>query len=368
MRAALDGVVATRHWRPVDGGRVECSLCPRGCRLREGERGQCYVRAARGGAVVLTTYGRSTGFRVEPVESRPLYHFLPGTPALCLGAAGCNLTCRSCANWRLSRAEEMSRLLDAASPEFVALAARQLGCRSVAFVDNDPVVYHEYAVDVAEACRHAGLQVLAVTAGYVSAEPRLELFRHVDAANVELKGFSEAAYERRCGGRLQPVLETLAYLRHETTVWLETTLLLSPGDPDGEREIAECAGWIAERLSPDVPLHLALETTSGLADTPADAPLLGRARATARRAGLHHVYTRNLSRPDEQATLCAGCHRRLVARTAGGIGDWRLTRDGRCRACGTTCAGVFEAGPGRCPRRMRVRLRERARAAAAPHR
>ncbi|HET6520255.1 MAG TPA: AmmeMemoRadiSam system radical SAM enzyme, partial [Geminicoccaceae bacterium] len=249
-----DGVPG-RHWHRLDDGRVQCDVCPRYCRLHEGQRGLCFVRARRDDGIVLTTYGRSSGFCVDPIEKKPLDHFLPGTPVLSFGTAGCNLTCKFCQNWDISKARAFDRLTDRASPEGIARAAERSGCRSVAFTYNDPVIFHEYAIDVAAACRERGIKAVAVTAGYVCPEPRAEFYRHMDAANVDLKGFTEGFYRKLCTGALQPVLETLEYLRHETDVWFEVTTLLIPGENDSPAEIERLSAWFMEHLGPDVPLH-----------------------------------------------------------------------------------------------------------------
>src|ERR1700758_1681665 len=205
-------------WTMLPEGRIECRLCPRFCKLNEGQRGFCFVRQRVGDRMVLTTYGRSSGFCVDPVEKKPLNHFLPGTSVLSFGTAGCNLGCRFCQNWDISKAREWDKLADAASPEQIALAAERLGCRSVAFTYNDPVIFVEYAIDVADACRQRGIKAVAVTAGYMSAAPRAEFYRHIDAANVDLKGFTGEFYHRVCLASLDPVLDTLRYLKHQTSV------------------------------------------------------------------------------------------------------------------------------------------------------
>ncbi len=197
-------IVATRYWHRLDDGRVQCDLCPRFCKLNPGQRGLCFVRAHRDNRIVLTTYGRSSGFCVDPIEKKPLNHFLPGTPVLSFGTAGCNLACRFCQNWDISKAREEDALADRASPEVIARRVLELGCRSVAFTYNDPVVFHEYAIDVATACRAVGVKTVAVTAGYVTAEPRAEFYAHIDAANVDLKGFTEEFYRTACIGHLAP--------------------------------------------------------------------------------------------------------------------------------------------------------------------
>jgi len=206
----------TKYWHRLEDGRVQCDVCPRACKLREGQRGLCFVRAREGDAVVLTTYGRSSGFCVDPIEKKPLNHFLPGSSVLSFGTAGCNLACRFCQNWDISKSREIDTLADAASPAEIASAAERLGCASVAFTYNDPVVFLEYAIDVAAACRARGIKAVAVTAGYVCPEPRAELFAHMDAANVDLKGFTERFYADTCAGHLRPVQETLGCLRHES--------------------------------------------------------------------------------------------------------------------------------------------------------
>src|SRR5262245_14999963 len=236
-------VVPTRYWHRLDDGRVQCDLCPRYCKLHEGQRGFCFVRACQGGEVVLTTYGRSSGFCVDPIEKKPLYHFLPGTSVLSFGTAGCNLGCKFCQNWDISKSRETDTLADAASPEAIAAAAERLGCRSGAFTYNDPVIFHEYAIDVARACRARGIKAVAVTAGEVNPAPRAEFYRHMDAANVDLKGFTEEFYRDTCAGHLQPVLDTLVYLRHETRVWFEVTTLLIPGLNDTDGELEEMTRW-----------------------------------------------------------------------------------------------------------------------------
>ncbi len=345
-----------RYWHRLEDGRIQCDLCPRFCRLREGQRGLCFVRAREGDQLVLTTHGRSSGFCIDPIEKKPLNHFLPGTPVLSFGTAGCNLTCKFCQNWDISKARADDRLTDRASPEAIADAALKGGCRSVAYTYNDPVIFLEYAVDVAEACHARGLSNVAVTAGYVCAEPRDEFFAGMDAANVDLKGFTEAFYKKLCSGALAPVLETLEYLRHETGVWLEITTLLIPGENDSPAEIEAMTGWIAERLGPDVPLHLtAFHPDWRMQDRQATPPAtLHRARRIARQAGLRHVYTGNVHDEAGQSTYCHGCGERLIGRDWYRITDWALGDDGRCRRCGTALAGVFDGRAGAWGRRRQA--------------
>ena len=226
-----------RWWHPLGDGRIECDLCPRDCKLHEGQRGLCFVRKRENGRMVLTTYGRSSGFCVDPVEKKPLNHFYPGTSILSFGTAGCNLACKFCQNWDISKSREMDRLQDQASPDAIAEAALGLGCKSVAFTYNDPVIFAEYAMDIADACHARGVQTVAVTAGYIHPAPRRAFYEKMDAANVDLKAFTDEFYFKICGGRLQPVLDTLEYLVKETQVWTEITTLLIPGKNDAEAEI-----------------------------------------------------------------------------------------------------------------------------------
>jgi pyruvate formate lyase activating enzyme len=354
-------VVPTRYWRSLEDGRVQCDVCPRHCQLREGQRGLCFVRACQGGEVVLASYGRSSGYCVDPIEKKPLNHFLPGTPVLSFGTAGCNLTCAFCQNWDISKSREVDTLSDEAPPERIARAAAALDCRSVAFTYNDPVIFLEYAVDTARACRARGIRSVAVTAGYVCEEPRAELFENLDAANVDLKSFSDDFYRRVCGAALDPVLETLRYIKHETDVWLEVTTLLIPGQNDSDDEIRAASRWMAEQLGPDVPWHFtAFHPDYRMRDLPST-PLasLRRARAIAQEHGLRYVYTGNVHDEGGSSTRCHSCGECLVGRDWYEITAWNLSDDGHCRSCGTRCAGVFE-GPqgGWGSRRVPVRLRD----------
>ena len=353
------GVVPTRYWHALEDGRVQCDMCPRSCRLRDGQRGMCFVRAAEGGAVVLMTWGRSSGYCVDPIEKKPLNHFLPGTPVLSFGTAGCNLACRFCQNWDISKSREMDRLMDRADPESIARAAQKLGCRSVAFTYNDPVVFHEYAVDVARACRERGIRTVAVTAGYVCAEPRAEFYAHMDAANVDLKAFTEEFYHDVSAASLAPVLDTLRYIRHETDVWLELTTLLIPGLNDSEAELRRMTEWVVSELGVDVPMHFtAFHPDYRMLDrSPTPPETLQRARRIALESGVRYAYTGNVHDRAGQSTYCHACGAVLIGRDWYTISEWNLTPAGECRACGTRLAGVFDARPGDWgARRLPVRL------------
>ena len=361
---AVNTVVPGRYWSTLDDGRVLCELCPRLCKLKDGQRGFCFVRQNSGGAMVLTTYGRSSGFCVDPIEKKPLNHFYPGTAVLSFGTAGCNLACRFCQNWSISKSRETDTLADAATPEAIAKAAASTGCRSVAFTYNDPVIFLEYAVDVAEACRELGLATVAVTAGEICPDPRREFFDHMDAANVDLKAFTERFYRKLCGGELQPVLETLEYLARETDVWIELTTLLIPDENDSESEIDEMTRWVVETLGPDVPMHFtAFHPDFKMNDRKATPPAtLSRARRIATANGVRHAYTGNVVDPAGGSTYCHGCGELLIGRDWYRLSTWKLDEVGRCLSCGEPCAGRFDGPPGDWgARRMPIRITDTAR-------
>ncbi len=354
-----DSIVTTRYWHSLDDGRVQCDVCPRHCRLHEGQRGLCYVRQRLDDQVKLVSYGRSSGFCVDPIEKKPLNHFLPGSRVLSFGTAGCNLACKFCQNWDMSKSREMDTLADAASPLQLAQAAREMDCASIAFTYNDPVIFMEYALDVAAACREAGVRSVAVTAGYIDPEPRAEFFAGMDAANVDLKAFSERFYHKICGGHLQSVLETLEYIKRETDTWLELTTLLIPGENDSPAEIDAMTQWVVEHLGPDVPMHFTafhpdwkmLEHTSTPRDT------LSRAREIARHNGVRHAYTGNVRDTHGGSTWCHDCGELLIERSGYRIGHWALDELGRCAHCATAVPGHFMGGPGVAPDwPMRVRI------------
>ena len=342
-----------RYWHLLDDGRIQCDLCPRDCRLHEGQRGACFVRQRIDDRMVLTTYGRSSGFCIDPIEKKPLNQFYPGSSILSFGTAGCNLACKFCQNWDISKSRDMDRLMDQASPEQIAQAAAGNGCKSVAFTYNDPVIFAEYAMDVADACHARGIKTVAVTAGYMHDQARREFYAKMDAANVDLKAFTEAFYFKLTGSHLQPVLDTLVYLKHETDVWFEITTLLIPTKNDSDEEITAMCRWIAKELGTDVPLHFtAFHPDYKMDDLPATpVSTVRRARDIAIREGLQYVYTGNVHDKEGGTTYCSGCRDPLVVRDWHQIADYKVTDFGRCLSCGTPVAGRYEAFTGQFGRR-----------------
>jgi pyruvate formate lyase activating enzyme len=333
-----------RWWHAIeDGARIQCDLCPRDCKLHAGQRGACFVRMNQEGSMQLTTWGRSSGFCIDPVEKKPLNHFYPGSSILSFGTAGCNLACKFCQNWDISKSRDMDRLMDSATPEMIAAAAVRYGARSVAYTYNDPVVFAEYAIDTAAACRARGIFNVAVTAGYIHAEPRREFFSAMDATNVDLKGFTDAFYLKQCGAHLQPVLDTLAWIHHESGCWLEITTLLIPGLNDSDEELKSLTAWVARELGPDVPLHFTAFHPDWKMENipPTPTATLQRARRIGLDSGLHHVYTGNVHDANGGTTSCPHCNKALIVRDWYEIRSYELAADGCCPGCGTVLAGRF---------------------------
>lgn len=355
-----------RWGRALDDGRVQCLLCPRECRMRDGQRGFCFVRANHGGRLVLDTWGRSSGFCLDPIEKKPLNHFLPGTSVLSFGTAGCNLGCKFCQNHEISTSREVDTLTETAMPGDIADAAVAAGAASVAFTYNDPVIFAEYAIDIAAACRDRGVRTVGVTAGYVSPIAREEFFGAMDAVNVDLKGFTPEFYKRLTGADLDVVLDNLTWLAG-TDTWVEITTLLIPGHNDSDAEIRAMADWIVANLGPDVPHHFsAFHPDNRMRDVPPTPPAtLDRAREIALAAGERHVYTGNFHDKDGDTTFCPGCDAPLIVRDWYRMVDYQLVADaaglGICPQCGTTVPGLYDAaGPGTFgARRVPVRITRR---------
>jgi pyruvate formate lyase activating enzyme len=334
-----------RWWRALPDGRIQCDLCPRYCKLHAGQRGLCFVRKMEGGKMVLTTYGRSSGFCVDPIEKKPLNHFYPGSSVFSFGTAGCNLACKFCQNWDISKSRETDTMVDQAMPDEIAKAAEKSGCKSVAFTYNDPVIFAEFAMDVADACHARGIKTVAFTAGYITEEPRREFYSKMDAANVDLKAFTDEFYVKLTGAHLQPVLDTLTYLKRETDVWFEITTLLIPGHNDSDAELSAMSQWVLRELGPDVPLHFsAFHPDWKMMDVPPTPPAtLTRARDIALKAGLHYVYTGNVHDTTGGTTFCPSCHEALIVRDWYRIDHYSVTPDGHCPHCGAAIAGRFGA-------------------------
>jgi len=335
-------------WHRLDDERLQCDLCPRYCRLREGQHGFCYIRQALGGEIVLTSYGRASGFCIDPIEKKPLNHFSPGSSVLSFGTAGCNLGCRFCQNWDISKAKEDERLTSPALPEDIAREAKEQSCRSIAFTYNDPIIFAEYAMDTAIAAHELGIKTVAVSSGYISHEARENFFAHIDAVNVDLKAFTQEFYGKLCLAQLEPVLDTLKWIKNETDVWLEITTLLIPGHNDSSDEIKKLCEWVLDNLGSEVPLHFsAFHPDFKMMDVP-PTPLstLNRARMIAKETGIHHVYTGNVHDKEGQSTYCSYCNNLLIERDWYELGKWNLDKDGCCKFCGTRLSGRFDPEPG----------------------
>lgn len=344
LERLADGAALGAWWAPAkDGERIDCLLCPRKCSLKPGDRGFCFVRENRDGEMVLSTYGKSTGFCIDPIEKKPLNHFYPGTPVLSFGTAGCNLGCKFCQNWDISKSREVERLSSVAEPDAIARAAQSHGCLSVAYTYNDPVVWAEYAMDTATACRALGIKNVAVTAGYISAPARQEFFQHMDAANVDLKAFSEEFYQKVTYSHLAPVLETLEYLKHETDVWFELTNLIIPNANDSSGELRKMCAWILEAIGDEVPIHFtAFHPDFRMMDRERTPPeVLVMARDIAMAEGIRFAYVGNVHDVERQSTRCPHCNQILVQRNWYQLGAYQIDADGCCLGCGTPVPGRF---------------------------
>jgi pyruvate formate lyase activating enzyme len=343
-----DTVVATHYWHDLGDERIQCDLCPRFCKLHAGQRGLCFVRQNQDQKIVLTSYGRSSGFAIDPIEKKPLNHFYPGSSVFSFGTAGCNLACKFCQNWDISKSRQMDSIMSIAEPEMIAKKAAEQGCLSVAYTYNDPVIFHEYAIDTAIACRELGIKSVAVSAGYVCPEPRAEFYQYMDAANIDLKAFTERFYQKITGSHLAAVLDTLRYLQHETSVWLELTTLLIPGKNDSQAELEEMTQWVVENLGPDVPMHFtAFHPDWKMRDIPATpVTSLLLARDIALKNGVHYAYVGNVHHKPAESTYCHHCGQLLIGRDWYQLSEWNLNTTGACTACGTQCAGYFSEHAG----------------------
>ncbi len=349
MKMSLpENIVPSQYWHQLKDGRIQCDLCPRYCKLHDQQRGLCFVRQNLKQKVCLTSYGRSSGFCIDPIEKKPLNHFYPGSSVFSFGTAGCNLACKYCQNWDISKSTEMDSLMSLATPEAIANAALKTDCKSVAYTYNDPVIFHEYAIDTAVACRELGIKSVSVSAGYVCAQPRAEFYQVMDAANIDLKAFSERFYHKITGSHLQPVLETLQYIKHETDVWLELTTLLIPGENDSESELQAMTQWVVENLGVDVPMHFSAFHPDWKMQTTPRTPVatLLKARKIALENGVHYAYIGNAHDKAADSTYCHHCGDLLIGRDWYELSEWNLDKQGACLSCKTKCAGIFDPKPG----------------------
>lgn len=336
-----------RYWESLEETLIQCNVCPRYCKLRTGKRGFCFVRQNIDNKLVLTTYGKSSGFCIDPIEKKPLNHFYPGTSVLSFGTAGCNLGCRFCQNWDISKAQEMDKLMDSASPEKIAKVAKKLNCHSVAFTYNDPVIFLEYAVDIAKECKRNGIKTVAVSAGYITKEARNEFYSVMDATNIDLKAFTQTFYKKLCFANLEPILDTLIYLKNETNVWFEITNLIIPNQNDAIDELKQMCNWVLENLGPHIPIHFsAFHPDFKMLDTPPTPPeTLINARQIALDLGLKYVYTGNVHHVEGDTTFCSSCNTPIIERDWYEIGTFKL-KNGSCPKCKTPLHGQFNKTPG----------------------
>ena len=336
-----DGIVA-KWWEPVEKNKILCTLCPRYCKIGEGQPGFCYIRQNHNGKLYTIGYGRPTGFAVDPIEKKPLNHFYPGSNVLSFGTAGCNLGCKFCQNWSISKAKLDDENSIAASPEEVVKLAQIYNSPSIAFTYNDPTIFGEYVIDISEIARDKGINSVMVTAGYIDKNARKEVYKYIDAANVDLKGFTERFYNKITYSHLKDVLETLIWLKHETNVWFEITTLLIPGENDSPEEIKNECDWILQNLGSDVPLHFtAFHPDFKMTDKPkTPTSTLLQARDIAINLGINFCYVGNIHHDEGQTTYCPNCGSKLIER------DWHsvLTnniKNGMCKKCKTTIPGIF---------------------------
>lgn len=334
--------VLAKWWEPTDNNKILCTLCPRYCKIGDGQPGFCYIRQNHGGKLYTIGYGKPTGFAVDPVEKKPLNHFLPGTTILSFGTAGCNLGCKFCQNWSISKAKlDDENSLDV-SPEGVVALAKSYGTPSIAFTYNDPTIFGEYVIDISKIAREEGIKSVMVTAGYIDKEARKDIYKYIDAANVDLKGFTDRFYWKNTYSHLDDVLDTLIWLKKETDVWFEITTLLIPDENDSAEEIKQESDWILKNLGDSIPLHFtAFHPDFKMRDkerTPERT--LIRARKIAMNLGIKYCYVGNVHNTEGQATYCPNCNEKLIKRDWHSVISNKIV-NGCCNSCGEKIAGVF---------------------------
>ncbi len=330
-------------WETQEDGRILCTLCPRYCKIGEGQAGFCYIRKNIDGKLYSLGYGKSAGFAIDPIEKKPLNHFLPGTEILSFGTAGCNLGCRFCQNWSMSKAKLDDAQSLSASPEEVVKLALMRNIPSLAFTYNDPVIWGEFVIDISRIARECGLKSVMVTAGYITPEARPEVYRYIDAANIDLKAFTERFYHKLTFSHLDPVLDTLKWLKNETDIWVEITNLMIPGENDDLEETKQLCDWVLKNMGDSVPLHFtAFHPDFKMMDKPrTPAATLTRARQVALSTGIKYCYVGNIFDDEGQTTCCPSCGRTLIRRSWHDILEYHLIGD-RC-PCGQKIPGYFIA-------------------------
>jgi pyruvate formate lyase activating enzyme len=332
-----------RWWRTLSDGRIHCYLCPRQCHIGEGQHGFCFIRENVGGELVQLGYGRPAALAVDPIEKKPLFHFHPGSRVLSLGTAGCNLGCQFCQNFDMSKARSMQEDSSCMSPKQIVNLAIARDAPAIAFTYNEPTIWAEFVIDIAKMAHAAGLRTVMVSNGYISREAFSEVYEHIDAANIDLKGYSEEFYSKVTLSHLAPVLDTLRWLRRETSVWFEITNLIIPGLNDSREDTNELCEWVLGELGNDVPLHFtAFHPDFKMLDRePTPPETILRAREEALAAGLKYVYAGNILTRDGGNTQCPNCSRTLIRRSWHRIEEIAIV-NGRCRNCNTEIAGEFD--------------------------
>ncbi len=332
-----------KYQNTLNGDKIQCTICPRNCKLKEGQRGFCHVRKNVDGEICLTTYGYNTGLAIDPIEKKPLYHFYPQSKVLSFGTLGCNMGCAFCQNWQTTKSKADPTQLHSASPKKIAELAIEHGCKSVAFTYNDPVIFYEYAIDTAIECHKKGIKTVAVTAGYINPEPRKEFFKHMDAVNVDLKAFNDEFYKRNCLAGLDPILDTIKYIKNETNCWMELTTLLIEGENNFEDELQNECKWIVDNVGVDTPLHFSAfhPDYKFLDRKPTKLSTLLKAYDIAKKAGLRYIYIGNVLNTKTSTTYCHGCLKAIIKRDGYQVLEYNL-ENGNCKFCGTKCSGAFE--------------------------
>ena len=331
-----------KWWTSLDGKKIVCNLCPRNCIIKKGQHGFCFIRKNIDGKLYSTGYGKPTGFGIDPIEKKPLNHFYPGTEILSFGTLGCNLGCKFCQNWDISKSKRSNHEEEYISPDDIVLFAKKRNIPSIAFTYNDPDIFGEFVIDVSKRARKEKIKTVMVSAGYINPEPRTEVYQYIDAANIDLKGFSSEFYKRNCSVEFEKVLDTILWLKNETNVWLELTTLLIPDLNDSDEELTKMCEWIVKNLGTEIPHHFtAFHPAYKLTEKPrTPASTLIKARNIAMEAGMKYVYTGNINSEETQTTYCPNCSQKLIKR------DWHslafnLIENGECFNCKTKIAGKF---------------------------